>query len=149
MATESQREVYRALNESQNKYTYFLLAAAGAGIALAVRQTHGSGFEFAQIPLALGGVVWGVSFYFGCRRSALVSSALYANLDLLRVQSGLHPEVGSNPERMHAASEGIREALELKSGSANRLGRWQFQLLVLGALLYLVWHLVEMSLETM
>jgi hypothetical protein len=42
MATENLREVYRQLRMAQDKYTYFLLAAAGAAIALAVNQTQGA-----------------------------------------------------------------------------------------------------------
>ena len=148
MTTEAEREVYRALRESQNRYTYFVLAAAGAGIALAVRETSSAGFEWPQIPLAVAAIVWGLSFFCGCRNSALVSSTLYANLELLRVLDGQHPEVGPNQNLIAPASEGIRRAIEANSESANRVGHWQFRLLVLGAALYLAWHLLEMYLRT-
>ena len=38
--SENFLEVYRALRESPNRYMYFLLAASGAGIGLAVSQTQ-------------------------------------------------------------------------------------------------------------
>jgi hypothetical protein len=41
--SDAQNEVLRALREAQTKYAYFLLAAAGAGIALAVNQTRDMG----------------------------------------------------------------------------------------------------------
>lgn len=56
MADEMAREVYKALREAQNKYTYFLLAAAGVAIALAVNQTQGTAVAWSQIPLAAAGL---------------------------------------------------------------------------------------------
>ena len=38
--SEETAEIYRALRESQNKYIYFLLAAAGDAFALTINQTR-------------------------------------------------------------------------------------------------------------
>ncbi len=144
---EPEIEVYRALREAQGKYTYFLLAAVGAAIALAVNQTQGAAMAWSQLPLAAGVVSWGLSFFFGCRHLAYVSSTLYANAELLRVESGQHPETGTHPQMMAAASAGIRQAIESNSKRANRLGHLQFRFLVAGAVLYIVWHALEMYLR--
>jgi len=48
---------------------------------------------------------------------------------------------------MATASEGIRSAIEWNSERANRLGHWQFRLLVAGAFLYVAWHVLEMYLR--
>ena len=148
MMSETAREVYRSLREAQNKYTYFLLAAAGAAIALTVNQTQGAAMTWYQIPLAVGVLSWALSFFFGCRHVAYVNSALYANAVLFQVQSGQHPEVGAHPQMMAAASEGIRQAIESNSERANRLGHLQFRLLIAGAVLYVVWHVLEMYLRS-
>lgn len=73
---------------------------------------------------------------------------LFANAELLRVQGGLHPKVGQRPEMMAAASEGIYSAMESNSDIGNRYGHWQFRLLVIGALLYIGWHVGQMYLRT-
>ena len=145
--SETAREVYKALREVQNKYTYFLLAAAGAAIALAVNQTQGAAMAWSQVPLAAGVLSWGLSFFFGCRHLAYVSSTLYANAELLRVESGQHPEMAGHPQMMAAAGQGIRQAIESNSERANRLGHLQFRFLVAGAVLYIVWHALEMYLR--
>jgi hypothetical protein len=144
MATELQQEVYRAHRDLQSRHTYFLLTAAGAGIALAVNQTHGAALSWLQAPLGLAVLCWGLSFFCGCRHLDYVSSTLFANLELFRVQSGSHPEVGVHPQWILAASEGIRSAAESNSNSASTFANWQFRLLVWGGLLYVVWHVVEM-----
>jgi hypothetical protein len=147
MTSENAREVYRALRAAQEKYIYFLLAAAGAAIALAVNQTQGLAMAWSQVPLAAGVLSWGLSFFFGCRHLAYVSSILYANAELLRVESGQHPHVGDHPQLMGAASEGIRQAIQSNSERANRLGHLQFRFLVAGGALYILWHVLEMYLR--
>jgi len=147
--SEEMNEVFRALRESQNKYTYFLLAAAGAAIALAVNQTREAVLAWPQVPLALSVLSWALSFLFGCRHIAYVNSTLYANGEYLRVVSGQHPElVGAHPQLVAAAKEGIRDAMEHNADCANRNGHRQFRFLVAGAIFYVVWHVLEMYLRS-
>lgn len=147
MPSEAQREVFRVLRESQSKYTYFLLAAAGAAIGFALTQTQDDGLAWSQIPLAVAVLLWSGSFFYGCRHLAYVNSTLYANAEVLRIEAGMHPQVGSHPQYIQAASEGIRQAIEKNSDSANRLGHWQFRLLVSGAVSYVMWHVMEMGIR--
>lgn len=148
MADENFREVYRQLRLAQDKYTYFMLAAAGAAIALAVNRTQDSVLSWSQAPLAAAVLCWGLSFFLGCRHLAYVSSTLYSNAELLRVESGAHPEVGKHPQMMAVASEGIRRAIDANAERANRLGHMQFRFLVTGAVFYIGWHILEMWVRT-
>jgi hypothetical protein len=148
MPSEQLLEVYRQFRMSQDKYAYFLLAAVGGGIALAVNQTHTAALSWSQIPLACAVLLWGLSFLFGCRYLSYLSSNLYANVGLLKVESGEHPLVGTHPDLMAAASEGIRDAIESNAEKGSRFARWQFYCLALGAVAYLAWHILEMWLRT-
>jgi hypothetical protein len=130
MSSEVQREVFRVLRESQSKYTYFLLAAAGAAIGFALTQTQGESLAYTQVPLAIAVFLWAGSFFCGCRHLAYVNSTLYANAEMLQIESGMNPQVGSHPQYIQAASQGIRKVIEKNSDSANRLGHWQFRLLI-------------------
>ncbi|MFC4820327.1 hypothetical protein [Dokdonella ginsengisoli] len=147
MSNEAQFEVYRALRTSQDKYAYFLLAAAGASIAFAITQTRGHHISWFQVPLGLAVLCWGLSFFFGCRNIAYVNSTLYANAELIRVQNGEHPEIGRDPQRQKAACIGIRTAIESKSNVANSLSKRQFYFLIAGAVFYISWHVAEMCLQ--
>jgi hypothetical protein len=148
MASEQQIEVYRQHRTSQEKYIYFLLAAAGAGVALAVNQTQGARLSWSKVPLAYAVVSWGLSFFFGCRHLQYVTSTMFANAHLLQVQAGEHPLAGTHPQRMAAASEGIREAIKLNSNKASGFARMQFGALILGAICYIGWHVYEMWLRS-
>lgn len=85
---------------------------------------------------------------FLVRNIAYVNATLYANSEMLRIKSGRHPEVSSNPQMIGATSEGIRQAILSNSEVANQLGHWQFRTLVLGSCSYIVWHVIEMWLRT-
>jgi hypothetical protein len=148
MSDDNLREVHRQLRLSQDKYSYFLLAVAGAAVGLAINQTHGTAIAWSQIPLAIAVLCWGLSFFFGCQQLRYVSSSLYANVALLNIQTGKHPEYNSNPQIAAAAIEGIRMAFESNSDNANKLGHWQFRFLIIGALFYIGWHVWEMALRT-
>lgn len=89
-----EKEVYRAIVLSAQKYTYFLLTAAGAGIALAANQTQGEVLGWAQTPLAIAVICWCLSFFFGCRNVECDQSVLDVNSELLKAQSGKHPVSG-------------------------------------------------------
>jgi hypothetical protein len=72
---------------------------------------------------------------------------MFANVQLLFVQSGRHPQVGAQPDLMAATSAGIRDAIETNSNRGSRYARLQFGFLMAGAVLYLVWHVYEMHLR--
>ena len=147
MTKEFELEIYRALRESQNKYVYFLLAAAGAAIAFALNQTQGAKLCWSQIPLAAGVLSWGLSFFFGCRHLAYVSSTLYSNAQHFRTERGQHPQVGSDPQRIAIASAMFKTAAEENANRGNQFGHLQFHFLIIGAVFYIGWHVLEMYLR--
>src|SRR5438309_1240103 len=120
MTDERQLEIYRALREVQDRHTYFLLAAVGAAIGLAVSQTQAKALDWSQLPLALATLSWSTSFFCGCRHLAYVGSTLAANADLLQVEAGEHREIGLHPQMIAAASSGIRSAIEINARRASR-----------------------------
>ena len=147
MASSSQGELFKVLRESQSKYTYFLLAAVGAGIGFALTQTQNDPLSLTHIPLGLAIISWGASFYCGCKHLSYVHSNLFANFDLLKMQAGTHPEVGRDPNKMHIAKEVMIEIIEDNSETSSKYANWQFRLLIFGAVTYIVWHVIEMAIR--
>lgn len=148
MTTDAELEIHRALRESQNKYTYFLLAVVGAAIALVVNQTQGTSLDWSQLPLAAAVLAWALSFFFGCRNRAYVSSGLSTNVAIFDVNAGRHKLVGTNPDAIQFALKTLHEIFEDQSNKANRFANLQFRFLVAGAVLYVAWHVFEMYLWT-
>jgi len=148
MTDGAELEIYRALREAQNKYAYFLLAAVGGAIALALNQTKGAALNWFQLPLGAAVLAWGLSFFFGCRHLAYVSSTLYSNAQMFRTERGQHPDVGADPQRIALASAAFKAAAEENSNRGNRFGHLQFRLFVYGAMFYIGWHVLEMYLRS-
>jgi hypothetical protein len=148
MSDDTLRDLWQAHREHQQRYVYFLLAAAGAAIGFAVTQTRGAVLEWTQIPLAIGVLLWGVSFYLGCRNLTLTASLMDLNSALIRVHRGEHDLAGRDPEGMAFGSQYLKERIEKDLNATGRAFRWQFYLLLAGAVFYVAWHVLEMSKRT-
>ncbi|WP_332770521.1 hypothetical protein [Phenylobacterium sp.] len=145
---DNQAELFKLHRAGQDKYAYFLLAAAGAAIAFALSQTKGAALAIPQIPLGLAVALWGASFYSGCQHLHYVDSSLFTNADLIRVESGAHPLTGRHPQAMQIGSETLRQIIDDQGRESQRWARAQFRLLISGALFYMGWHVLEMYLRT-
>jgi len=139
-------EVYKQHRELQNKYAYFLLAVAASAIALSLKRTIDSKMAYSMIPLALAVLFWGSSFFCGCRHLTYIQSALYANGTLLDPgKIAKHPLVDGHPQLFEATRQIIKDSMENDAEKSASFGKWQFRLLVYGALLFIIWHIIEMG----
>jgi hypothetical protein len=71
-----------------------------------------------------------------------------ANYNLLQLQAGSHPSQPDHPELMAAAVAGVRSAIETNIANAQAYAISQFRLAILGAVLFLSWHIIEMYVRT-
>lgn len=148
MSSEQITEIYRQHRTAQDKYSYFLLAAAASAVAFALTRTQETLLSWSMLPLGGATICWGLSFFFGCRQLGYVMSSLYSNQELLKIQSGNHPAVGQHPGYIAAASEGILKAIEHNSDKVSLFANMQFWFLIWGAISYIVWHVFEMYIRT-
>jgi hypothetical protein len=125
-----------------------MLAAAGSAIAYALNRAEGMLLSCSLIPWGIALLLWGLSFYCGCRFLNFIGATLVANVELLRIQRGEHPKTGTQPQLMSAASDGIRSAVEDNIERASRLGHLQFWFFIAGILSYVIWQLIVMYIAT-
>lgn len=143
---ENELEIYRQSRQQQDKYTYFLLAAAGACIAFALNQTKGQALQPSHWPLGFAVLSWGASFFMGCRRLHAFEAVLHLNHQLIRVQKGTH-ELLEHRAEIPIAAEAFRKRLDAANDHVGSRARWQFRLLIVGAVAYIGWHTWEMYLR--
>jgi hypothetical protein len=148
MTEQGISELHRQHHQEQSKYTYFLLAAAASAVAFAIQKTSGAKLSLSMIPLGFATLSWGLSFYCGCRNLLWVQVTVYANYSLLQLKSGIHPNQPADPKECQIAEQGVRLAIEENIESAASHGKWQFRLLILGAVFFLAWHILDMVLRT-
>lgn len=130
------------------KYVYFLLAVAASAIALSVQKTTGLPLSLSMAPLGIAVLLWGASFFFGCKQIEQVQSAMQSNYILLELHDERRPDQPETEEDFGVAEKETRKAIESKIKKAEFYGVWQFRLLVVGAISFLVWHVIEMALLT-
>ena len=148
MGNSSELEIYRQQRQGQDKYVYFLLAAAGASIAFALNQTKGLALAGSQWSLGVSVACWALSFLTGCSRLLTIDETLNLNAGLVRVQKGTH-ELLSHPAEIPFATNIMMENLEKVNRRANRRAVWQYRFLILGAGFYIAWHVYEMYLRSL
>ena len=145
---ELRTEVIRRLGTVQDKLDYWLMAVAASAIAFAIHQTHGSALRWSLLPLGIAVGTWAVSFFAGCRRQSWIQAGLHTNLGRLRIEGGMDPLAGTNPEKIALGLETLESIFDKQSSKGQCWARVQFRALVVGAVCYLLWHVVEMWITT-
>lgn len=141
---ENLREIYKQYQASQDKYTYFLLAAAGASVGFAIQKTDGMLLSWWLIPIGFACLCWGLSFYFGCKNITWVQSALYQDYELNQLQGGIHPEQPLSLQQSEVAVSMVSKAMSSCAAKAQFYGIWQFRTLIIGAVFLISWRITEM-----
>jgi hypothetical protein len=144
---ETKTELYRQIRTHEDKYTYFLLAVAGSAIAFSIQQVHDRPFSFGLIPLAISILIWGISFYFGCRNLQFVSINLVNEFELYRIFKGEfdnfvdfpeYQKLSNHPDFIEAASKGLKNAMVEINSKIFKYSQRQFYLLISGAICYIL-----------
>ncbi|MDP2245668.1 hypothetical protein [Pseudomonas sp.] len=144
MATQEELEVHRRLHESQDKHTYFLLAAVGACVGFSITQSNQVALGIQQLPLAIAVIMWGLSFYCGCRYLQTKQLITHANTEYLKAENGRHPSSGTEPAKIAVVMFAIRESINSSGTRASRYRTAQFYLFIFAVIFYVFWHVIKM-----
>jgi len=138
--------LFGRLRESQGKYAYFLLAVAASAIALVVKQTADKGFQSNQIPLAAAVLCYGASFVCGCLQIEWGLDRLRTDAAVQAFDEGTY--TGKLGLKRAMNTEVLREVAAAQTRRGDGFSRWQFRLLISGAVFYLAWHVLTMWART-
>ncbi len=144
MPDQAKLELYKGHKDAEEKYVYFLLAAAGAAIGFAITQTQSAQIGYTKVILLGAVILWGLSFYCGCNHIWESVNILQRNYQILRIREGSHPQFPNDPRFVEA----ISADLETQSQKSGRHSARQFKFLIAGAVLYVCWHVSEMGCRT-
>ncbi len=148
VSEQEQLQLAQQLHEGQMKYAYFLLAAAASAIALVVNQTQHQTLRWSMLPLGVAVVFWCLSFYRGCRMVEAYIRLTYSHQTVLAMEDGEHPLTGQSPARVAVGAKLARQHVDTASQAAATNAVWQFLWLIVGAVSYVAWHVLEMALRT-
>lgn len=117
------------------RYTYFLLATAAAAIAFGVQRTEDASLQWSQLPLGFAVITWAISFWCGIERLNAVETVRSANMEIIKLALR-HQRLPELESQMQAANR-----------RAHRFWEAQFIFIATGAILFVIWHIVEMYLR--
>ncbi|WP_395444048.1 hypothetical protein [Caulobacter sp. UC70_42] len=140
MAGEAGLELRKTIRAHDDKFDYFLLAAAGASIAYAMNQVKGMALSWSQICLGVAVLSWGLSFYFGCERLAYVRGSLAINIQM---NDAFHDKRFTLADRHFLRDKG-EIAFNKADGMAAVRRKLQYGLLIFGGISYICWQVNEM-----
>jgi len=130
----------------QSKYVYFLLAAAVSGIAFAIQRTAGHPCGcWALLYFGPAALAWVLSFAVGCWNRGFAMQTMWANVMLWKIKDGSFDNLPDDPDRLAWHEDFMRRVAEGAQSRATRWGKWQFQLLWVGGLLFLIGHILELA----
>ena len=145
---DDQIEIKKQFRQQQEKYVYYIIALCVAAIAFSITETRDSALKYSQIPLGIAVLSWGLSIYFGLKFIQTILSALHSNNSYLDVIKGIHPIVGNHPQKIEYASNILKETMEERGKTAGKLYDWQNIFFFIGFISFIVWHILEMYLNT-
>lgn len=146
MASENlELELQKQFKASQEKYIYFLLAAAASAIGFAMTQSKVEPLEWIHIPLGLSIVFWALSFISGLRFIEYSISFTFQNQNYLAFKREI---------KSYSEIEAVKLLNEFKTQLSKTTEKQQNKMkfysstqsisLLLGALSYIVWHIIRM-----
>jgi len=146
MSSPQEVELHKQYKAAQDKYVYFLLAAAASAIGFAMTQTKTEALTLFQIPLAIGVFSWVVSFYSGLQCIEFSTSVTYQNFNYLqftRKLSGFTQDARTI-ELAKQMELDFTNTTDLQGKKLNFYGKLQGASLLFGAFFYIIWHVLRM-----
>jgi hypothetical protein len=142
--SDNQIEVQRQFRNQQEKYVYYVLALSVSALAFAISKTSGVAIKYTHIPLGIAVLCWGISLFCGFKFIEFTLSSLYANNLYFDVLADRVPETKNDPDLKTILAEGTKNIVKSEGNIAKKYFSWQKRLFLLGILLYLIWHILEM-----
>lgn len=135
MTIEAANKLQAQIQDSRQKYTYFLLTAAGACIGYAVEKASGPALQWRSLALAVSLAAWAISFWLGCR-------AVNRNEYGLKYNHAWYVLAQSHIDKL-----ALESLMSEESRSSDSSSRWQFRFFIIGGTSFVIWRLLELQLR--
>ncbi len=138
-------ELGKLYKASQEKYYYFLLAAAASAIGFAITQLKVEPLQYHHIYLGLSIALWAISFISGMQTLQNAANSTLQNYNYLTFKRELGLYNGEDAaQKIALFKAGVDKMVDKQGKRMAFFGRLQDWSLLLGALVYIVWHGVRM-----
>ena len=137
-------ELFLEQQKSVTQFAYFQLGVAASAIAFAVHQTSDRSLQDTPWPIGLAVLLWALSFLAGSMGVEARISAITLNTKFLFAKEGISAQDQHLLNQLPEYQQTKRE-LEEEVGKPGRRFNWQRRFLFLGAIAYIVGHIMDMA----
>ena len=128
-------------NESKSKYTYFLMAAAGASMGYALQKLDGLPRSALNSLAVVATILWAISILLGCLAISKSLRILVANHGQMRLSiASMTSPLGEGLRQIKTPE--LTDKIKLLGRDAVWLARIQFWTLIVGVWVYAAWRIV-------
>jgi len=146
MSSPEELELHKHLKTGQEKYIYFLLAAAASALGFAMTQTRVEALALTHIPLGFAVLAWVISFYSGLKVIGLQNDHIVNNIYYLQTNDELR-QFPTSVETLKFAKEDKKRLLNASDKRNKELIKYNFLQkwsLLTGSCFYIFWHVLKM-----
>jgi len=118
----------------EEKLDYWIMAVETAAVGFSVQQTAGKEWHCRTLWLGFAVITWGIGFFTGYWRQRALISNVIANYDAVK---------NIDPRGLRLGSTLLTDSPQFR-GKADSLARRHICLFMIGAVLFLIWHVLEM-----
>lgn len=135
-------ESYRSHYQLQEKYVFYIIALCVSAIGFSVYCTTGKPMKYSQIPLLISVICWGASIFFGLNFLKKLISTKSANFELLESKY-FHKETYEI-----ILKDAINQIIDDLTAKCLKLFSLQEYLFYAGIVSFIIWHILEMYLNS-
>ena len=141
---KSKEELYKMIIEEETKYAYYLLAIAASAIAYSIEKTTGKNFDCTLVIAGLAVLSWAGSFYVGCKNRICNIKKLQNEFGRLSIdENATISETMKQKSKKH-----LWNKFDTLCDKANNCFRWQYRLIIIGAIIFVSWHTVDLKISS-
>jgi hypothetical protein len=145
MSFDLENELAKEFKAAQDKYIYFLLAAAASAIGYAITQLEVEPLTCYHIPLGLSILLWSTSFFSGIQFIENLTGTLFKNHNFLAFKREIKfLPTEESAELLKKFQETYNATIENHQRKMSCYGNLQSKCLLLGAFFYISWHVLKM-----
>lgn len=135
-------EFEKAHIASQEKYSYFLLAAAGAAIAFCLQKIDDLSLSWWMSPIVMALLCWTSSFIFGCKNIVHHQSILRTEIYIARIQETPESELARDKKRQSISNHATEMDKKLEKYAFYT--KWQFLIFITGGVALSFSYLIDL-----
>lgn len=141
MSENIELELVKQFKASQEKYIYFLLAAAASAIGFAMAQLKVEPLSYIHIPLGASIIFWAASFISGLQFLEYAAGVTFQGQNYLALKRELHSYRRADAgELLVLFKSRLNETMEKQQSKMKLYSGLQSWCFLFGALAYIVWH---------